>query len=203
MSLAWNSSTSQNLHGDAAEVTCKGEEQVISRLPPPSFSTRQLRLAASSGGSEKSYLSLLMLLGKMPLLGGQKIKPKYCISWTCYQEDDWFCVGRLWTSLAECGFGACCSPYSLKLSEYTWYTHSAWGYCSGSMSVYQCALWGRGTDGVRPREANATEQGRCWWGGRAPPRGAWLKVHQFRSKKLRGHRTWSVLRLIAANVLVA
>lgn len=34
----------------------------------------------------------------------------------------------------------------------------------------------RGTDGVRPREANATEQGRCWWGGRAPPRGAWLKA---------------------------
>ena len=34
----------------------------------------------------------------------------------------------------------------------------------------------RSTDGVRPREANATEQGRCWWGGRAPPRGAWLKA---------------------------
>lgn len=29
---------------------------------------------------------------------------------------------------------------------------------------------------MRPREANATEQGRCWWGGRAPPRGAWLKA---------------------------
>ena len=105
MLLARNSSTSQNLHGDATEVTCKGKEQVISLLPPPSFSTRQLRLAASSGGSEKSYLSLLMLLGKMPLLGGQKIKLKYCISWTCYQEDDWFCVGWLWTSLAECDLG--------------------------------------------------------------------------------------------------
>ena len=34
----------------------------------------------------------------------------------------------------------------------------------------------RGTDRVQPHEANTTEWGRCWWGGHAPPRGAWLKA---------------------------
>lgn len=142
--LARNSSTSQNLHGDAAEVTCKGKEQVISPLPPPSCSTRQLRLATSSGRSEKSYLSLLMLLGKMPsaTFRGQENKTEV-LHFLNLHPGRWLILCRMTVDFfGWMWFGACYSPCLLKLSKYTWNTYSAWGYCSGSMSMCQCSHWG-------------------------------------------------------------